>query len=655
MKKNFKNRKKFKDIDEINVNPNSKILDGSEYKTEFENLKLLFPDFDEDTLYDIYNSKNRNLLLTKNAINEMLNSDSNNFKENIKENINENFINENYDNFINENNDNFINENYNFINENNDKNYNKNSINHKKKNKKYKGIDITNKSNFIIIGNDEDLKEKENPKEEKKEINSIFDLIKEEQHEINEKKKKKDEFEYESIFYGNNNNYNNYDNYNNNINEETQFDNYYFNIQNNECIDELMLNEYVNFLEEILVTKNREEITKAILDNDLDIDKTVLDYFEENYEKRENLSNFEKEQIICNFANFSEKNEFKELNFDPNIIFKNNIQKEIEDKIKEENLNKVKQLEYEKNFPKISKENQSTPIKNSNDEESEILNKKISEINNPQYKKDLLKLCKNFPLIDEGEIKWTYYNYLDYSLSSQHLTEKYSYQKKGLDSILNDNNVFYNQFQNNNIELIEKNPFKKQVEIFDKNISQEEKQRINDLLFIINQNPENWKFNKEDNINLKDYITIRKKLMYQAGVLFAQKKYAEGKNIMNKAKRYKQEINHLMQKKKIQKFIENNKEREIDNKYYLKNQSIDIHGLNLNESKLIISKKIEKLKDLKNKNELNNIFLEIITGKGLHSKNNERVLYPNLLEWLNNSYNFKIKKDDLNGILTIII
>ena len=651
MKKKFKNRKKFKDIDEIYVNPNSKILDGSEYKTEFENLKLLFPDFDEDTLYDIYNSKNRNLLLTKNAINEMLNSDSNNFKEK-----NDNFINENSDNFINENYDNFINENNdNFINENNDKNYNKNSINHKKKNKKYKGIDITNKSNFIIIGNDEDLKEKENPKEEKKELNSIFDLIKEEQHEINEKKKKKDEYEYESIFYDNNNNYNNYDNYNNNINEETQFDNYYFNIQNNECIDELMLNEYVNFLEEILVTKNREEITKAILDNDLDIDKTVLDYFEENFEKKEILSNFEKEQIICNFANFSEKKEFKELNFDPNISFKNNIQKEIEDKIKEENLNKVKQLEYEKNFPKISKENQSTPIKNSNDEESEILNKKISEINNPQYKKDLLKLCKNFPLIDEGEIKWTYYNYLDYSLSSQHLTEKYSYQKKGLDSILNDNNVFYNQFQNNNIELIEKNPFKKQVEIFDKNISQEEKQRINDLLFIINQNPENWKFNKEDNINLKDYITIRKKLMYQAGVLFAQKKYAEGKNIMNKAKRYKQEINHLMQKKKIQKFIENNKEREIDNKYYLKNQSIDIHGLNLNESKLIISKKIEKLKDLKNKNELNNIFLEIITGKGLHSKNNERVLYPNLLEWLNNSYNFKIKKDDLNGILTIII
>jgi DNA-nicking Smr family endonuclease len=649
MKKKFKNKKKFKDIDEIYVNPNSKILDGSEYKTDIENLKLLFPDFDEDTLYDIYNSKSRNLLLTKNAINEMLNSDLKNINEK-----NDNFINENSDNFINENYDNFINENNdNFINENNDKYYNKNSINHKKKNKKNKGIDITNKSNFIIIGNDEDLKEKENPKEEKKEINSIFDLIKEEQHEMNEKKKKKDEYEYESIFYDNNNNYNNYDNYNNNINEETQFDNYYFNIQNNECIDELMLNEYVNFLEEILVTKNREEITKAILDNDLDIDKTVLDYFEENFEKRENLSNFEKEQIICNFANFSE--EFKELNFDPNIIFKNNIQKEIEDKIKEENLNKVKQLEYEKNFPKISKENQSTPIKNSNDEESEILNKKISEINNPQYKKDLLKLCKNFPLIDEGEIKWTYYNYLDYSLSSQHLTEKYSYQKKGLDSILNDNNVFYNQFQNNNIELIEKNPFKKQVEIFDKNISQEEKQRINDLLFIINQNPENWKFNKEDNINLKDYITIRKKLMYQAGVLFAQKKYAEGKNIMNKAKRYKQEINHLMQKKKIQKFIENNKEREIDNKYYLKNQSIDIHGLNLNESKLIISKKIEKLKDLKNKNELNNIFLEIITGKGLHSKNNERVLYPNLLEWLNNSYNFKIKKDDLNGILTIII
>ena len=643
MKKKFKNKKKFKDIDEIYVKPNNKILDGSEYKTDIENLKLLFPDFDEDTLYDIYNSKNRNLLLTKNAINEMLNSDSNNINENY-----DNFINENYDNFKNENNDNFINEN-------NDKNYNKNSINHKKKNKKYKGIDITNKSNFIIIGNDEDLKEKENPKEEKKELNSIFDLIKEEQHEIIEKKKKKDEFEYESIFYDNNNNYNNYDNYNNNINEETPFDNYYFNIQNNECIDELMLNEYVNFLEEILVTKNREEITKAILDNDLDIDKTVLDYFEENFEKKEILSNFEKEQIICNFANFSEKNEFKELNFDPNIIFKNNIQKEIEDKIKEENLNKVKQLEYEKNFPKISKENQSTPIKNSNDEESEILNKKISEINNPQYKKDLLKLCKNFPLIDEGEIKWTYYNYLDYSLSSQHLTEKYSYQKKGLDSILNDNNVFYNQFQNNNIELIEKNPFKKQVEIFDKNISQEEKQRINDLLFIINQNPENWKFNKEDNINLKDYITIRKKLMYQAGVLFAQKKYAEGKNIMNKAKRYKQEINHLMQKKKIQKFIENNKEREIDNKYYLKNQSMDIHGLNLNESKLIISKKIEKLKDLKNKNELNNIFLEIITGKGLHSKNNERVLYPNLLEWLNNSYNFKIKKDDSNGILTIII
>ena len=164
MKKKFKNKKKFKDIDEIYVNPNSKILDGSEYKTDIENLKLLFPDFDEDTLYDIYNSKSRNLLLTKNAINEMLNSDLKNINEK-----NDNFINENSDNFINENYDNFINENNdNFINENNDKYYNKNSINHKKKNKKNKGIDITNKSNFIIIGNDEDLKEKENPKEEKK-------------------------------------------------------------------------------------------------------------------------------------------------------------------------------------------------------------------------------------------------------------------------------------------------------------------------------------------------------------------------------------------------------------------------------------------------------------------------------------------------------
>ena len=619
MKKKFKNKKKFKDFDEIFEKSNKNtILDGSEYKTDIEELYSLFPDFDKNILYDIYISKDRNFLLTKNAINEILNSDSNN-NENIKE-INDNFINEN--------------------------DFNEKPFNFKKK-KKNKGIDISNKSNFIIISNEDDLIQ--NRKEEKKgELYSIFDLIEEEQHEINQKKKKKDEFEYESIFFENNNDDNK---------EEIPFDNnYFFNIQNNECIDDLMLNEYVNFLEEILITKNREEITKALLDNDLDIDKTVLNYFEENYEKKNNLSNFDKEQIICNFANYSEKNKFNELNFDPNIIFKNNIQKEIENEIKKENSeNKVKLLNYEKNFPKISEENQSTPIKNSNKEESEILNKKISEIINPKFKEDLLKLCNKFPLIDEATIKWVYYNYLDYSLSSQYLKNKFPSQKKGLDSILNDNNVYYQHYENDNFELIEKNPFKKEVEIFDKKISEEEKQRLKELSLIINQNPENWKFNKQDNINLKEYITIRKKLIYQAGVLFAQKKYAEGKNIMNKAKRYKQEINHLMQKKKMQKFIENNKDREIDNKYNLKYQTIDVHGLNLNESKLIIAKKIEKLKDLKNEYELNNIFFEIITGKGLHSKNNERVLFPNLLEWLNNSYKFKLKKDDLNGIITIII
>ena len=65
---------------------------------------------------------------------------------------------------------------------------------------------------------------------------------------------------------------------------------------------------------------------------------------------------------------------------------------------------------------------------------------------------------------------------------------------------------------------------------------------------------------------------------------------------------------------------------------YRRNNEIDLHGLNVQESKYIIDKKIKSLKEKKMENKIKTISLTIIIGTGSHSAGHWPVLYPNLLE-----------------------
>ena len=148
MKKKYK-KKKYQDLEDfknLNENNNNNLLDGSEYKTDIEELYSLFPDFDRNILYDIYISKDRNFILTKNAINEILNYDSDNKNKNKNED-NNNFIKEKKDSKEDKEDE----KTHNF-----------------KKKKKNKGIDISNKSNFIIISQNDEYSESPKMKRKKK-------------------------------------------------------------------------------------------------------------------------------------------------------------------------------------------------------------------------------------------------------------------------------------------------------------------------------------------------------------------------------------------------------------------------------------------------------------------------------------------------------
>ena len=104
---------------------------------------------------------------------------------------------------------------------------------------------------------------------------------------------------------------------------------------------------------------------------------------------------------------------------------------------------------------------------------------------------------------------------------------------------------------------------------------------------------------------------------------------------MNRAKRLTQEIEEIAKNRGLNKFFENNK-------YNSNNKEIDIHGLQVKESKTIINSKIKILRQKKIEDNLKSIDLTIITGKGSHSEGGKPVLYPELLSWLKNKNNIKV-------------
>lgn len=398
-------------------------------------------------------------------------------------------------------------------------------------------------------------------------------------------------------------------------------------------IDDFLLDDYVKLLCEIFPNYTRKDIMKKICEMDFDVDKVVMSFFDyaPSQEELKTMENFEftnKEEILSNFSSFDMYNNNK-INID--AIEEHNLQKEIEEQIK-------KQSQDNKNNYKQNSNN------NEQEQEEYFLDKPISQIKTKEIRNDLTKLSKQFPFEDEFTLKWIYYQYMNYNQSYNYLSQK-NKVSYGLKSI---------------VDSIDQSKSSKPIEKPKQNYSYsnsnpEAKKRSRIISSIISENPSNWRFRKEDNVNIADYQSIRRQLIIQAQHAYASKRYQEANAIMAKARRYKQEINQLMERKKIATFMKNNEHLYNENLFSDNHHIVDLHGLSLEESKMVVSKKCRDLLEKKENEDINRITLCLITGRGSHSKDKIPVLLPGLTAWIKSKTRFKHKIDDYNGIIKIFL
>jgi hypothetical protein len=263
--------------------------------------------------------------------------------------------------------------------------------------------------------------------------------------------------------------------------------------------------------------------------------------------------------------------------------------------------------------------------------------------------------CKNFPFTEEFEIKWVYYQFMDYFETYKYFSQGENNSKKNvleniISSARNDNNNSSSKsfYSSDKITSTNKNTTLKSSSPDLSNI----------LYKIISEKPMNWKIeNNIKNININDYQDIRRKLIWQAQLAWRSGRHQEAKVIIAKARRYKQEINSLLENKKISLFMKNNENNSTMNFFNNKENFIDLHGLSYEESKIIINKKISDIKRKKNLSDINpgsKFILNIITGVGHHSKNNQPVLLPRLSAFLKRS-NYKVKAESERGVIKVYL
>ena len=567
---------------------------------------------------EFYEENDKNFSRTKNILIELSEQER---LENINKNINNN------ENLINENNNhnetdlikegNKVDDNYKESQDNNKKNY----------------IDITNLAKFEFADNDEYIEDIKGKKEEN--IVEKKELIKEQNEnnnkdynpslDIKEKNKSIDDFYLFNDEANDNNN-------NNCIKNYTQ--------KEEITIDDYLFEQNIEFLCECFPQHKREEIIEKICDNKFDIDEAAASLLKEmninvqqNEEDLANLEITDKEEILSNFLCFENGNQYE---FDYELFQNNLVQKEIEEMIKKENYKKLNNIN-ENNTTK----NELISYNKVNDDEKEenFLNKKIEDINTPKIKEDLKKLVKHFPLEDEYAIKLVYYQFMNYQLTYKHFDDKNTI-KIGLKTILNDKNK-------NDFKVCQNSEGKKYNANKNNNQSDFSEKQFEIFKRIIDKKPINWKLEEEKNYDLKDYMAIRKKLIFEAKKAYSNQKYKNGQILMAKAKRYKQEIDKIYKNQKIKQFAQNNENRNSN--------EIDLHGLNVEESKYIIKRKINLFQEKKNEQELKSISFVIITGTGSHSVGRKPVLFPSLLDWLKNKEKLSAKGDISKGIIFVTI
>jgi len=612
MKKKNKGKKKFIDYDEFIKKQNNascskksnkekeKIIstNNNKQKLTFKNcldkLVFLFPNFSRELIEDVFQENNENFSHTKDKLRELSEE---------------------------ENNENKINENNMQIEE--------EPPHIEKKKKKKNFIDISENSKFEIVDKNEpvDMDKDEDihymtDSEDEKEVHKKEKNNKYENNDYNKllSLKEKSGKEYLSKFEE--------DNFNNNI-----IINNNSSLKDEPMIDDYLFEQNIDFLCDCFSFYNKEDIVKKICDYNFDINEVVSNILNETYQNKtkdgENLKKLESkdiEEILTNFENF----ENFENDFDDDFL---EIQRIIENTIKIENNNKKNNI-YDKDDCDMNKKGNEIQ-----ENEEYFLNKNIDDIETPQIRNDLKKLISQFPSEEVYNIKLVYYSFMDYKSTFEHFDNKDGTKNLKLRTLINSiSNKNYKDYKYSPKKTKKKAKLKSDVE----------KNRYDTLKKILENKPTNWKFEEDKNINEKDFIIIRNRLYREAKNFFANRKYKEGQLLLSRAKHYQQEIEQIAKSRGLKQFFNNNS-------YNNNSKEIDLHGLTVEESKLIINKKIEQLREKKDEYNLKSISLTIITGTGSHSQGNRAILFPKLKEWLKNKKKISVEGRQEEGALFVTI
>jgi DNA-nicking Smr family endonuclease len=253
-----------------------------------------------------------------------------------------------------------------------------------------------------------------------------------------------------------------------------------------------------------------------------------------------------------------------------------------------------------------------------------------------------------FPFEDEFTIKWVYYQYMNFNLSYRYLYKKNNKKVNyGLHAIIDNNDQ--------PPSLSSSSSSYQQPQHQMNNTNNNNNTHHNKILYrIINENPSQWKFaNDNASINIREYQCIRHRLIREAQKAHAMKKHTQANAIMAKANRYKQEINNLIEKQKLNEFFKNNYDVNIND---ISPNILDLHGMSLDESKLILKHKLTHLQKQKQLNDITQTTtLTIITGKGNHSYQNIPILFPGIVKYLSANTNFKFKSNESQGVIKVYI
>ncbi len=465
-------------------------------------------------------------------------------------------------------------------------------------------------------------------------------------------------------------------------------------------LEEMIIDYFVEVIIEFFPKFSRTEILEKICLFEFDVDKLILSLLDVNEEKTlvEDFAKLElteisydfKEEVLSNFyfGNLID-NTNSDLNLVEKTLFDHNLQSKIEKEIKLQNINsKLNILHSEKDFPFVSDEVKTDVISSYRISDEFFLDVDIKEIKTKSIREDLQRLAKNFPFTEEFEIKWVYYQFMDYHETYKYFSKRgvkknlFGEDKQGfykdsdkekefpsLDNCRNDE-TSYKNFQlkpsasskisgnakinpNNSLQIKHSNSTNLQK------LSNGSDNSISTMLFqIISEKPSHWKINNNSHkISLNDYQNIRKKLLWQAQMAWRQGRHQDAKIIIAKARRYKQDIDGLLKNKKISLFVKSNQENFLVNCINNRENIIDLHGLSYDESKIIINKKIYDVERKRSDGVYDpsqRFVLNIITGVGHHSKNHTAVLLPKLSAYLK-KMNYRIKIDADKGIIKVFL